>query len=43
MGRVSNSDFIDRKMSSTIHSCLYFTATSPAANSVFVLNSHLPS
>src|SRR6516225_10392391 len=41
MGRVSSSDFIDRKMSSTTHSCLYFTATSGAVNSALVVSNPL--
>src|SRR6266436_9746595 len=43
MGRVSSSDFIERNTSSTIHSCLYCSATSRAGGSVLVVNTHLPS
>src|ERR1039457_1853794 len=43
IGRVSSNDFIDRNTSSTIQSCLYFSATSLVGRSVFVVSTHLPS
>src|ERR1019366_10754985 len=38
IGRVSSSDFIERKTSSTIHNCLYFSATSRGGRSMFVVS-----
>src|SRR5258708_37042928 len=43
IGQESSSDFIERSPASTIHSCLYFRATSRTVRSACVVNTHFPS